>query len=430
MSDLKVTVLDLETGVNSAHKWGKSFPWDTKNWIVLIGFQSCVLSEHTNKLEISDRYHYYYDNKMSRGALYRPYTSAGTARALLPKTCPAIIQNLVDNSDIIVGQNIAFDLMWLHVQSQRHDPNCITVIQYMLTHPIWDTAIAEFYLGGLRDKYPSLDWIAKQRGYQGKFNYMKDFWDSGGKTEDCPPDKLIPYCARDIGLTTRIFQEQVEEAERYGMLDYLMQVMSSRATTIAMQLNGLYLDQSRVRVASTKLQIAIDSIENKLHKEMEKHFTRTPIGGVNSSSNKQISTYFFGGELKYHTLHAVVDENGGLARYKSGTKKGKLKMKRVTETVRVPRLYVPSDVGAELTARAEVYTVNEAVLKNITQLHKKDDFAANLLECRTMKKNLNTYLIGYAEMAVDSLLHAQFDYVNVPTGRLSCSKPNLQNLKK
>ena len=74
--------------------------------------------------------------------------------------------------------------------------------------------------------------------------------------------------------------------------------------------------------------------------------------------NKQISTYFFGGELKYHTLHAVVDENGGLTRYKSGMKKGKLKMKRVTETVRVPRLYVPSDVGAELTARAEEWGRN------------------------------------------------------------------------
>ena len=58
------------------------------------------------------------------------------------------------------------------------------------------------------------------------------------------------------------------------------------------------------------------------------------------------------------------------------------------------------------------------------------DFLEKLIEYKDTNKNLNTYFEGYMNHAtVDGFIKPKYNHGLTPTGRLTCSGPNLQNIK-
>ena len=75
--------------------------------------------------------------------------------------------------------------------------------------------------------------------------------------------------------------------------------------------------------------------------------------------------------------------------------------------------------------------VSSSVLKDVKKkCHstKTKEFIDNVLLYRELQKDLKTYYVGYSDLTwPDSKIHCTLNHVSTDTGRLSCSKPNLQN---
>ena len=80
----------------------------------------------------------------------------------------------VSTADIIVGQNIGFDYMYLLNKTPYAVPD---------TPPLlWDTMIVHYLITGQMDKYPSLDHICEYYDMTVKNDKIKEYWKSGMNT--------------------------------------------------------------------------------------------------------------------------------------------------------------------------------------------------------------------------------------------------------
>lgn len=147
----------------------------------------------------------------------------------------------------------------------------------------------------------------------------------------------------------------------------------------------------------------------------------------NIQSPNHLSFLFFGGSV----LEEVRLENGN-------TKAGKLKYKNVK---------VQRDIKGlglfplpEWKNKKGLYATNEGVLKILSSPNYEasnnneigSKIVALLLEIRRLNKLISTYYKGILESIydTDNCIHANFSHVFTPTGRLNCSKPNIQNQSK
>lgn len=140
----------------------------------------------------------------------------------------------------------------------------------------------------------------------------------------------------------------------------------------------------------------------------------------NFNSNDHLSAFLYGG---------IVKEDGKefVGFYKSGEKAGQPKYKNVIIEHQLPRLYTPLK-GSEM-AKAGNFAVDEGTLRKLKGKRKVLDL---VLELAKLEKLNGTYYRGLVKLRNEmhwepNTLHGQFNQTTAATGRLSSSKPNLQN---
>lgn len=321
--------------------------------------------------------------------------------------CKEIVQNTIDKTRLLVLFNAKFDLHWL----KRYGIDFSKCL-------VWDCQLAHFLLTAQEFPFPSLNDSCTYYGLPTKLDKIKlDFWDKGIDTEDIPPDILLEYLDMDLVLTEAVFLKQQKDFLKYLKLYQLFRIQCEDLLVLQeMEYNGMYFDTE----ASLELAKKEEEKLNQIEEQLRVGYENIPI---NFQSRDHLSCYLYGGTITHETRLPI-------GFYKTGSKQGLPRYKVIEYKYELPQLVVPPK-EAELKKEG-YYATDDTTLKNIRcskSVRKKID---GILARSKASKLIGTYYRGIPELIQemdwpDNKVHGQFNQCVAATGRLSSSKPNLQN---
>lgn len=317
------------------------------------------------------------------------------------------IQKCVEDADILVGFNIKFDLHWLAKYGIKFKDK-----------RIWDCQLVHFILQGQQNPYPSLNGVCEYYDLETKLDVVsEEYWKNGIDTQDIPRDILEDYLQKDIDLTDLIYQKQVEELQSNPVLSRLVSLHNQDLLGLQeMEFNGLLFNQEWSETLGHELEEQIAKIDQKLR-------TYHDLDGFNPNSNDHISVLLYGGTIGYRVQ--IPDGT-----YKSGLKQGQDKFKWDHREKHYDQLVKPLK-GTEL-AKEGYYSTDEKTLKSLKGSKKAKEVIQILLTRSELNKRMTTYYQGLPKLIEEmnweyGTIYGQLNQCVARTGRLSSSKPNLQN---
>jgi len=336
-----------------------------------------------------------------------------------------------DGAPILVGVNIKFDLHWLRAYLG---------LSYV-GRRVWDISTAHFIHSGQRAISPSMDSIAEEYGFPVKPTPVRQYWERGYDTTDIPWPILREYCAHDVVVTEQLYLHQLEvlspEHRRLTL------VHGADLLVLAeMEWNGLPFNKERAAELAANAEKKIKDIDAEIFGILKPSFE------VNWNSNDHLSALLYGGELPIRQRTQYIRElkKGPVVREKWDTVyqevSGIMPPPRRFETAGTAGM---SDEELAVENRKRVsegkkkklrfYSTAEPVLR--MQYGKASKKARKvidlLLERSKIEKLRSTYYQGLTDLCEqngwkDGVIHGQFNQTVAVTGRLSSSRPNLQNL--
>ncbi len=316
-----------------------------------------------------------------------------------------LVQQLVNESGFIVGFNLKFDLAWL----KKYSIDLSNV-------RVWDCQLVHFILTGQQNPYPSLDGVAGYYKLGSKLDAVSTYWEQGIDTPDIPQEILEEYLTQDLELTWQVFEKQVEDVRKQSkaMQSLISLHNNDLLVLLEMEGNGLYFDEARCNELAKGLREELVEIDRQL---FEHH--RCPY--FNPNSTDHLSLFLYGGRICFRDRQVV-----GV--YKTGTRKGEVKHGWVEIPWEFPRLVKPIK-GSELKKEG-FYSTDEPTLRKLKGAKKVVEL---LLRRAELEKRVGTYYEGLVNLRQgmnweENELHGQLNQVVARTGRLSSSKPNLQNI--
>ena len=372
---MKRLVLDVETTISN-----KGNPFDETNRLCYVGMRN-MESSYLYPIEYSDM-------------PYGHYLSS--------------IQAMVNDCDLLIGFNIKFDLHWI----RRYG---IT----FSTKRIWDCQLVHFILSGQTASYPSLNGVAAHYGLGTKLDVVStEYWKNGIDTPDVPRDILEEYLQGDLDLTYQVYLKQLAEVQASSpQLQRLISLHNQDLLVLEeMEYNGLIFDEARSTELAEDLTQQIQSLDVLLR---EYHNT----DDFNSNSTEHLSALLYGGTI-------VLKRREVIGVFKTGTRMGQPKERWVEHPITFPKLINPLR-GSEL-AKEGFYSTDEATLKSLKGSKNAKELVELLLRRATLEKRVSTYYEGLVKLRKEmkwseGKLHGQLNQCVARTGRLSTSRPNLQN---
>lgn len=332
---------------------------------------------------------------------------------------PVVIEDgsvlpVCNTQEIIVGQNIKFDLLYLIRASDHWYENLPNL-------KIWDTMLAEYLLTGQDSKMASLDSLSKKYGGTTKPDKIKEYWEAGIDTEDIPLNELYEYLEGDVENTYLVFHKQYAQAIELGMLPLIEAQMDMLLATVEMENNGMHFDVFKCKELLDDLIAKHTAAYDELVSEMSNCGIQEP----NPSSTQHISLFMFGGEQSVKKNLPVYDDDGNEVKYKSGLKKGQTKTKKQDVTMCITGLGLVPKTEWEGKKKG-FYSTSDEVISVFSEVPAME----TLKKYRELDKDLTTYFKGFTKhyWPTDNCIHGQLNMAITATGRLSSSNPNMQNL--
>jgi len=317
------------------------------------------------------------------------------------------IQTIIDDHDCIIGFNLKFDLHWCSRYGIRcTDKRC------------FDTQLVEFILRNQSCVFPSLDDTAIYYGLEGKLDIVKtEYWNKGIDTPNVPEDILREYLKQDVLQTYEVFLKQQSQitVENKVLISLANQDLFA---LLEIEKNGMLYDVEQSRKLGDGIQKELDAIDEEL-----RVFLQCPQ--FQPSSRDHVSAALYGGVLKYP------DKETYTFTYKDG--RTKEKTRNIIVEKQMPRLIFPLK-GSEV-AKGGYYAVNEPTLRSLRATGSTKKFITLILKRSELEKRRGTYLHGLPDL-IDTMgwesnvIHGQLNQCVTVTGRLSSSRPNLQNFDK
>lgn len=312
------------------------------------------------------------------------------------------LQLLFDNTTTVVWFNAKFDIAHLRKLG----------LLFPKTH--YDVQLAHFYITNQSEKLPSLESVAQYYNLPGKLDIVKtEFWQKGVDTCDIPWNILCEYGEQDVKLTLQLYHKQQEHWDSHAQKHKLFKLACMDMLVLQeMEHNGLFYNEEVCNQKSKQLQEDIKQLTSKLSAVY-------PDIPINFNSSAQLSSFLYGGSI-------VTESKEMVGFYKGGQKAGQPKYKTVETEHQLPRLFKPTiktDGGA--------FSTSESTLQKLKGKHYP--YVKLLLELAKLTKLDETYYRGLTKLNKEMMwptnyLHGQFNQCIAVTGRLSSSKPNLQNL--
>lgn len=320
-----------------------------------------------------------------------------------------VVQKHIDAADLLVGFNIKFDLHWLKRVGIDFNGK-----------KIWDCQIGEYILNYQKTPYPSLNQACEKYRFETKLDIVKEeYWNKGIDTSDIPLDILSDYLEQDLILTEKVFLKQREEFKNHSAYKLFRLQCQDLLVLQDMEYNGIVFN---VEKANEKADELLSEI-SKIHSSLTRYTGGAPI---NFNSNDHISCLLYGGTIE-------VDDRVPVGIFKTGKKVGETRYKVLTRTFEFKRLVDPLE-GSEL-AKEGYWSTSEPTLRSLKPSKEVKELIEQLLTLAGLEKLRSTYMIGYPKL-IESMnwepntIHGTFNQCVAITGRLSSSKPNLQNADK
>ena len=318
------------------------------------------------------------------------------------------IQSRINDAEILVGFNIKFDLHWL----RKYGINFVG-------KRVWDCQLVHFILTGQQYTYPSLNGVAAYYDLGSKLDVVAtEYWGNKIDTPNIPKDILEEYLIGDLQLTQKVYEKQMEEfASCTKQMQRLISLHNQDLMVLQeMEYNGIVFDETKSTDLGKELQTQITLLNERLY---EYH----NLVEFNPSSNEHLSVLMYGGTIKIKRREVI-----GL--FKTGDRKGQAKEKWVEHEIKFDRLVTPLK-GSELTKEG-YFSTDEATLKSLRGTKYAKELVELILTRATLEKRLTTYYTGLVDLRTSmnwnvNKLHGQLNQCVARTGRLSSSKPNLQN---
>ena len=320
------------------------------------------------------------------------------------------IQDEIKTTDVLVFVNAKFDLHHLRNLGISVD-SC----------RIWDCALVEFMLEGQTTPYPSMNKMAEKYGLPQKPDVKTQYWDNGIDTKDIPRDEIVSYLKdHDLTTTYAIYQLQKEAVSKKPLqFQRLVSLANQDVLVLAeMEYNGFYFDEELCKEKAVELEEKIKQLRMELNDYHN-------IEEFNTESGDHLSALLYGGTITISRKELV-------GTYKTGDRKGEDKYGWRDYDYTLPRLFNPLP-KTELKKEG-YWQTGEDVLR---QLKCRDKAGKRLLEVilelAKLEKMVGTYYNGLPKLRESmnwkpNYLHGNLNQVTARTGRLSSTKPNLQNI--
>lgn len=341
------------------------------------------------------------------------------------------IQQIIRETELLIGFNLKFDIHWL----RRYGINitCSTV---------WDCQLAYFILHQQQTPYPSLDDALAQYGLPAKLDRVKvEYWERGIDTPEIPWEILAEYQEADVRKTYDVYLKQKEQFENGDPRLYELFKLQCKDLLILedMEFFGMKVDVELASRRADELGRELAAIDAEL--------SNIGDGRINWGSPDHLSVFLFGGTITFRVREKAqrILKSGEIKEYERWG----------TLDVKFPRLVKPDERTESSTTRGmseedirrtnedkiqagrrpiqRLYSVDEQALRSIKGTGKVKRAIKLLLRRSEVEKLYGTYYKGLPELIEEmdwpeNEMHGQFNQCVVVTGRLSSSKPNLQNL--
>ena len=318
------------------------------------------------------------------------------------------IQSIINNDAILVGFNIKFDLHWI----RKYGIN-------FMDKRVWDCQLVHFILTNQQNPYPSLNSVAEYYGLGSKLDVVAtEYWGNGIDTPDVPKDILEQYLEQDLLLTEAVFKRQYEEVMSLPQARQRLISLHNQDLLVLqeMEYNGILFDEDRSLEYGKKLEEEIKLLDKELS-------SICSVDGFNFNSKDHLSCLLYGGRI-------TIPRKEVIGNYKTGEKKGQVKEGWVDHHYDMPRLIEPLK-GSELK-KDGYYSTDEQTLRSLRASGVSKGVIQLILKRSGLEKRRGTYYSGLPELRESQgwnkgTLHGQLNQCVARTGRLSSSKPNLQN---
>lgn len=336
------------------------------------------------------------------------------------------MQEVFDREDVtIVGHNLKFDL---HVLKR------MGIV--MKTRSIYDTMLASWICDenipkGLKENSERVFGYNQSHFAEVTDSVPKEIKKEFGLKANSRAtfdlvliDEGYPYAIDDAFYTWELYLYYMDKVEEENMGDILSKHMFPFLITLFnMEERGVVVDVDK-----------LDGMKEDMQKDLDNlMYDMTEIVGVefNANSSKQLGELLFGyqPEIPYYK---------SLDKYRKGDDKEREKIKKdynkkVEEQensilMKKSFHFKPRSVtqkGAPQTNSATLWSLSHLSFKN-KRKNEGVEFCKMLMDYKVLEKLKTAFVDGISEMIYDDgKVHCNFNQVGADSGRLSCSKPNL-----
>jgi DNA polymerase I-like protein with 3'-5' exonuclease and polymerase domains len=374
------------------------------------------------------------------------------------------VQALLDKATILIGHNIAYDLMWLWECGFKYDG------------PVFDTMLAEYVIQRGQKQPLSLEACANRYELDTKKqDTLKEYFKQGVGVDEIPPDELSEYLSADLHAT-----QQLSDV-LYGKLlttdSKLMEcvVLTNRVCVTLAHIyhTGFAVDVSKLEEVRFQFETEKQETEKRLQIQIRNIMGDTPI---NLNSPEQMSWVIYSrkphdktmwansftpymdkvsyndtvsrnSDILYRTKAVSCRECNGTGQIRKVRKNGLLYT--VTNKC-IPcsasgYIFKPNQIVAGLKFKAPSakwvsangFGVSKTNLDMLQSMAKRSNMAdaVNFLTDVKRLSALETYLSSFVEgikahVKSDGKLHVRLLQHRTSTGRFSGADPNMQNMPR
>lgn len=361
------------------------------------------------------------------------------------------------STDLWVGHNIKADYVQMFHLAEFGTETADSHMEALqssslFTAKVWDTMVAEYVLSGQSTRMASLNSLSEKYGGSQKDDEVKKYWDEGMDTSEIPTKILRDYLIDDVKNTTKIFKCQLARAVELDLVNIIL-VQSEMARVLAlMEVTGFVIDNTMFKKGRTNAVVKVERLKgrvcNTFISSCKEHYGLSSLVPVVNAGIEALNLARKKGtilKLKedhdtvqglYEAIFSAIQSpkrlldllNAGAlqidvpveVQYKNGSTK---------QSVIPIILDNPTLGGADLENTAEATLTNFA---NSDDLRPSCDLIKDLLLLRATSKDISSFYDGYEAAKIqvrgDDKVFPQYNNAVTATGRLSSSKPNIQQL--